>query len=78
MGATQAEFKVHHPTPLASDLDKYVSFNDETGFLLTRRRYTASFRFPVPSSTSDHGGDMKRSSACTNVDGMDVKRHMEH
>lgn len=38
-------------------------------------RSTPSFPSPAPSNTSDRVGGTKRLSACTNVDGKDVKRH---
>lgn len=41
-------------------------------------RSILSFRFQARNSTSDRDGVMKKLSACTNVDGMVVKKHMEH
>ena len=45
--------------------------------ILTRfLRFTPSCRSPVPSSTSAPAAAMKKSSACTNVDGMVVRKLM--
>lgn len=41
-------------------------------------RFTPSFPFQVRNSINDLGDDTRRSSACTSVDGMAVKRPMVH